>query len=331
MMMLVSGASAQEGDRVANPIRRDPHPISSVELVSEDVKQFLVIKGDFPDGCSMPAVIHTERIGTTWFVELYREMPFDVMCPMVLVSYEEKIDVTTWFEADENGATPAVLVVNGLIYGIDAFPDTPLQLSTLWVRSILPYINITTRHTTEGDMEIGILGTLTDGCAVPVYRAYEDWQNPGFVVVEAYTVVNIAASCAQVEMPYELKMRAPVFDSLAVNGVNIPFDPAMNVDVQSFFEENLSITEATVEWVEGLLPNVKITVSGVKGGCDAPIQIVPQRTGDNTYVVKVVMVLPVTVDCPMVVRDYTQEVMFAPVLVGDAPLQFIINNETITP
>ncbi|MCU0481754.1 MAG: hypothetical protein MUE54_11170, partial [Anaerolineae bacterium] len=194
-----------------------------------------------------------------------------------------------------------------------------------------PYTNIITRHTTEGDMEITLTGTLTDGCAVPVYRAYEDWQNAEFVVVEAYTVVNIAAGCAQVETPYEIKMRAPVFNSLAVNGVSVPFDPAMNKDVQGFFEENLSITEATVEWVEGLAPNVKITVSGVMGGCDAPIQIVPQRTGDNTYVVKVVQVLSSDIACPMIVRDYTQEVMFAPVLMGDAPLQFIINNEIVTP
>lgn len=331
MLLLVSGVSAQEGERMANPIRRDYHPISSVELVKEGETTYLVVKGDFPDGCDMPTVTKTERIGATWFVDLYREMPFDVMCPMVLVSYEQKIDASALFEADENGNTPSIIIVNGMIYGLEFVPEMPPQLSTLWVRGILPYINVVTRHTEQGDMEIEILGTLTDGCAVPVYRAMEDWQNPGFVTVEAYTVVNIAASCAQVEMPYELLMHAPVFDSLAVNGVSIPFDPAMNVDTQGFFEEQQTINLAKVEWVEGLLPNVKITVSGIKGGCDYPIQIVPQKTGDNTYVVKVVMVLPVTVDCPMVVRDYTEELMFAPVLVGDAPLQFIINNQTYTP
>jgi len=331
MLVLVSGASAQEGDRMANPIRRDYHQITTIELVQEGETTYLVIKGDFPDGCDMPTVVNTERIGATWFVDMYREMPFDVMCPMVLVSYEQKIDASVLFEADENGNTASLIVINGMIYGLDLIPDMPPTLNTLWVRGILPYVNVTTRHTEEGDMEIKILGTLTDGCAVPVYRALEDWQNPGFVTVEAYTVVNIAASCMQVQTPYELVMRSPVFDSLAVNGVSIPFSPEMNVDTQGFFEEQLVVNLAKVEWVEGLLPNVKITVSGIKGGCDAPVQIVPQKTGDNTYVVKVVMVLPVTVDCPMVVRDYTEELMFAPVLVGDFPLQFIINNQTYTP
>ncbi|MDX2078864.1 MAG: hypothetical protein SFZ02_20690 [bacterium] len=335
LVTLVGGVFAQEGERVASPFNRVYHPATNVALIKEGDSFFLVLNGDLPDGCAILPNIRTERIGVAWFVDIYRDIPFGEECGTEPLPFEEKIATNDLFEADEAGTLPMFIVLNGTIFGVErdsvAEGEAPL-LSTLWVPTILPYDTITTRHTTEGDMEITIGGTLTDGCAIPIYRAMEDWQNPGFVTVEAYATVNIAAMCAQVMTPFEIVMRAPVFTSLAINGVSVPFDPAMNKDTQAFREEALTITSATAESVEGVLPNVKITVSGITDGCENPIQIVPIRSGDNTYVVKVVRVLPADIVCTMIARDFTEELLFAPSnLIADAPLTFIIGNEMITP
>ncbi|MCL4255562.1 MAG: hypothetical protein KJ043_17520, partial [Anaerolineae bacterium] len=54
MFTIMGGVFAQEGDRVANPIRRDYHPISQVELVKEGDNLFLILKGELRDGCEYP-------------------------------------------------------------------------------------------------------------------------------------------------------------------------------------------------------------------------------------------------------------------------------------
>jgi hypothetical protein len=335
LITLVGGVFAQEGERVPSPFNRVYHPATNVALIKEGESFFLVLSGELPDGCAILPNIRTERIGMAWFVDIYRDIPFGIECPTELLPFEEKVATNDLFEADENGTLPMFIVLNGTIFGVERESieaDSAPQLSTLWVPTILPYDTITTRHTPEGDMEITIGGTLTDGCAVPIYRAREDWQNPGFVTVEAYATVNIAAMCAQVMTPFEIVMRAPVFTSFAINGVGVPFDPAMNKDTQQFREEALTITSATAEWVEGILPNIKITVSGITDGCENPIQIVPIRSGDNTYVVKVVRVLPADIACTMIARNFTEELMFAPTnLISDVPVTFIIGNEMITP
>ncbi|MDZ4671532.1 MAG: hypothetical protein SH821_11745 [Phototrophicales bacterium] len=338
-LMGMASAQAQDGDRMANPIRRDYHPISSVEIVAEGDQFFLVVKGDLPDGCDFPAIINTERGGAGWFVDIYRELPFDVMCPMVLVSYEEKIDATALFTLDENSTLPTVIILNGKIFGVERASIEPVEgattpppmLSELWVRGNLPYDTITIQHTTEGDMRLVLAGILTDGCAMPVYRAMMDWQNPGFMTVDAFVTINIAAGCAQVLNPFEAEMRAPVFESIAINGVGVPFNPAMSVDTQVFNEETVPITSASAEWVEGFAQNIRITVSAVVNGCPQPIQIVPQPPVDNTYMVKVVRVLPAGIACTMIARDVTEEIMFAPVIQGDAPVMLIIDDQMITP
>lgn len=330
-MMLVGGVSAQEGDRMANPIRRDFHPIGSVELVKEGDDWFLVVRGDLPDGCDFPSVLHTERVGKAFFVDLYRELPFDVMCPMVLISYEQKIPANDLITTEGDQPEAVVVVINNTIFGVERFEDAPPTLSPFWVRGILPYDTITLEHTETGNMKITLAGTLTDGCAVPVYRAVPDWQNVGFTTIEAYTAIPLNAACLLISDPYEATMTTALFDTLAVNGVSVPYNPAISTNIQKFQEQAMSITSVSAEWVEGFAPNIKITVQGIVDGCDDPIQIVPQPSGDNTYVVKVVRVMPINSACTMIARDFVQELMFAPVLRGDAPLTFIIGDQIIVP
>jgi hypothetical protein len=41
--------------------------------------------------------------------------------------------------------------------------------------------------------------------------------------------------------------------------------------------------------------------------------------------------MPINSACTMIARDFVQELMFAPVLRGDAPLTFIIGDQIIVP
>ena len=117
---LTTAAFAQEGERMANPIRRALHPVESVELIPTDDGLELVIRGELPDGCDYPTVVNAEPVGVTWFIDLYRELPFDVMCPAVIKSYEERLDASFLLETAE-GEMPAtqIIVINGEIYGVE--------------------------------------------------------------------------------------------------------------------------------------------------------------------------------------------------------------------
>ncbi len=330
MFTMMSGVFAQEGERMANPIRRDYHPISHVELVKEGDDLFLILKGELRDGCDYPANIQIERVGTTLFVDMYRELPFDVMCPMVLLGYEEKIAVNDLYATEGDMPDVRVVVINGVLFGVDRFDAHMPALNLLWVRGVLPVDSITVSSTETDEKQITLGGTLTDGCAVPIYRAVPDWQNEGFTVIEAYMGIPLNASCLQIEERYEGTMLTAPMTSCAVNGVVVPYNPD-NPESQAFRVEAMSITNVSAEWEDrALSPNVKIIVSGIVDGCEDPISIAPQLTGDNTYVVQVVRVLPTDAVCTMIARDFTQTFMFAPLLQGDAPLTVIIGEQMIT-
>lgn len=330
MFTIIGGAFAQEGDRVANPIRRDYHPISQVELVKEGDNLFLILKGELRDGCEYPPHIQLDRVGTTLFVDIYRNLPFDVMCPMVLLTYEEKIAVNELYETEGNLPDVRVVVINGTIFGVDRFDSDMPALNPLWVRGVLPYSNISVTRTETDEKQITLVGTLTDGCAVPIYRAVPDWQNAGFTVIEAYVGIPLNASCLQIEERYEAIMLTAPMTSFAVNGVAVPYNPADD-EPQEFRVDAIAITSVSAEWEDkALSPNVKITVSGVVDGCDDPISIAPQPTGDNSYVLEVVRVMRVDTVCTMIARDFTQTFTFAPVLRGDAPLMFLFGDQMIT-
>jgi len=321
---------AQDATRIASPIQRLLPQVTTVTLVQNGDSFELVITGTLPDGCDLTNTIHTEQIGTTWFIDIYRELPFNTVCPAILKSYEERLDAAWLIAQPADAPLINVIVINGAIFGIDYPNDAPPSISTLWVRGNLLYDTLSTRITPEGMVEITLVGNLNDGCHVPVYRAVPDWQNEGFTTIEAYSALSIAFMCAQALVPYEVTFTTPLFTSIAVNGVGVPFNPAISSDVQTFTEQAVPVTSATAEWVEGVLPNLKINVSGTTDGCEFPIQIVPQTPMENTYLIKVVRVLPINTACIEIARTYKEELYFSPVLMSDLPLTLIIGDQVIT-
>jgi len=52
---------------------------------------FLQIEGEHPDGCDLPVYSAQQREGTAIAVEIYRQVPLDMFCPMILQPYSGRI------------------------------------------------------------------------------------------------------------------------------------------------------------------------------------------------------------------------------------------------
>lgn len=74
----------------------------------------LNVSGYQPDGCILPIHVDQSRAGNTITVEIYRVLPPDVMCPMVIQPYQDSIplagpfDVSTTYTVIVNGVTVEV-------------------------------------------------------------------------------------------------------------------------------------------------------------------------------------------------------------------------------
>lgn len=74
----------------------------------------LVVRGQQPDACDFPVIADQRREGDTFYVEIYRNVPIGVMCPMVLLPYEDSILL---LESLESGKY--IINVNGTIVELE--------------------------------------------------------------------------------------------------------------------------------------------------------------------------------------------------------------------
>ena len=61
----------------------------------------LDIEGEHPDGCDYPVLVGQSREGNSINVEIYREVPADVFCPMILKPYQGTVELEGSFAAGE--------------------------------------------------------------------------------------------------------------------------------------------------------------------------------------------------------------------------------------
>ena len=59
----------------------------------------LDVVGEHPDGCDYPVKIEQSRQGNIIQIEVYREVPADVICPMILQPYQSQIQLDGQFES----------------------------------------------------------------------------------------------------------------------------------------------------------------------------------------------------------------------------------------
>lgn len=102
LWFFLAGTSASEPPAAsgANTVR-SPVLVESVDVLvmeSFPMQLSLIVKGQHPDGCDLPVVVEQRREGNTVIVELYRNLPIDLMCAMVVVPYEGTIPLEGGFE-----------------------------------------------------------------------------------------------------------------------------------------------------------------------------------------------------------------------------------------
>ena len=78
--------------------------ILGVELLvleSNPPQVHLQVYGEQPDGCDFPVQVTQRREGNTVIVEVYRELPAGIMCPMILLTYDDTIPLEGTFPPGE--------------------------------------------------------------------------------------------------------------------------------------------------------------------------------------------------------------------------------------
>lgn len=324
------------------PVSRLYLTADTAEVVKNDAGGLeLVVTGNLPDGCEAETTINTERIGVAWFVDMYRELPIDTMCPAVLQPYEQRIDASALLELDEDATLPVVLIINGKIYGVNhaqidgASSEAPApMLDEYWVRSEIALEAVTIVQNEDGSANVPFSIHQTDGCAQTVYRAYGVWDQEGLMMLEVYNIIPINAMCEVVDRTMDYSVDGLMFYTLSVNGVNVPHNTVATSTAgeYSYIIQSMGLDSATAEWVTDEITGarlVKITAKGITDGCEFPIQIVPAKPVDNIYTVQVVRVAPIDTACTMIAREFIAERAFDFVPTLDAPLTLNINDKTV--
>ena len=107
LVVLVFGGTSMTVQPPANGAGTEPDNtfksltnITEVELLvleTNPPQVHLQIKGEHPDGCDFPVQVEQQRDGNVITVTVYREVPLDVMCPMILLTYEDTVPLEGTF------------------------------------------------------------------------------------------------------------------------------------------------------------------------------------------------------------------------------------------
>ena len=86
-----------ESDKVLTHIFR----VDVKVMESQPIQITLDVEGEHPDGCEYPVLVSQTRRGNSIDIEVYRNVPADVVCPMILKPYRDMISVEGTFESGE--------------------------------------------------------------------------------------------------------------------------------------------------------------------------------------------------------------------------------------
>ena len=118
LIMLVFGGgqhTAQPVPPIAEPTFHDQVLVDEVDVLvmeSYPAQISLHVKGSH-GGCEYPVQVEQTRVGNTITVEIFREMPLAVACPMILLSYEDNIRLDGSFESGDY-----TIIVNGFVVDV---------------------------------------------------------------------------------------------------------------------------------------------------------------------------------------------------------------------
>ncbi|QPC82451.1 hypothetical protein G4Y79_22645 [Phototrophicus methaneseepsis] len=171
LLLRVTSAFGQD-DSVSSEdaLVRSYNTVDSVTLDQTDEGLQLIIRSTLADGCDFPVEVDASRQGTIWFIDIYRDVPLDVMCPMMVQSDESTLDASILNELDDDDTLIDLIVINERVYHIERAQiepvgnaDTPPPLLTPWYQ--MP-ISITRMQTEVDDsaLPLHLFWVPINGC-----------------------------------------------------------------------------------------------------------------------------------------------------------------------
>ncbi len=104
--------SPQPADAINQTVANEGGEVSDTEKVltnifrvevivkeSNPMQIMLDVAGEHPDGCDLPVHVAQRRDGNNIEVEVYRELPYEIVCPMILRPYSDNILLDGNFES----------------------------------------------------------------------------------------------------------------------------------------------------------------------------------------------------------------------------------------
>lgn len=104
LFVLVFGGRETSVPTAPEPEINHHSPTQITDVQAMILKSFpaqinLTISGYQPDGCDFPVQVEQRREGNTVTLDIYRTMPMGVMCPMIVLPYNESIHLDGSFES----------------------------------------------------------------------------------------------------------------------------------------------------------------------------------------------------------------------------------------
>ena len=290
------------------PVQRPAHIIETAEIEMTDDGAMLNLTGTLPDGCDVDAIMHTERQGEVVYVELYRELPGDVMCPAMLVMFEEQINVQDeLFELDENETLPGYLVINhenafrlnyAQIEPVEgATTPPPLLTRLLRVSDIIHDIAVDTDGET---ITLNITG-MRGGCeATQHVRLQPNLDNESIIEVAAFRLIEEDQICTR-----ELRLLEITLETDIPSDADVTFEIAprsqetiMDEDTgEAVVRAPFVIDDVQVLIMESDPPQIRLDIDAHQTDmCEFPAEVSESREGD-TITVEIYREIPITVTC----------------------------------
>lgn len=191
---------AQSDDTMRVPVQ-----IDSAEVEMTPDGWVIHVSGSLGTGCDFPIDVEQSMDAGVLFVEIYQEVPVDVMCPMILIFYEETIPL-------EIDGMPRGVVVNdmpaaGLAQGADPNGEADLSIEIEHRPHIITDVSLD--FDAEDGPQLIIEGFIPDDCEYPVivdvFPANDPDAEAGefdWLVIEIYRQIPPMVACPEIAIDF---------------------------------------------------------------------------------------------------------------------------------
>jgi hypothetical protein len=300
-MDILAQIATWNGETVLEPHFRSDSMIEDVEFsISEANTIIAQVKGAHGDGCEFPTIIGIvpdaldENRST---LQIFRAMPLAVMCPAILLYFDEIID--TGLAADQEH----ILQVGEVTYHY-----TPADQQFTPINRAYNQISQVEFLPTAAGYDVLVSAQQGGECGAPLREIVHVTGYATFI--EIFNDVAVDAICTRNIIGHELRYAVQQLPVI-ING--IAYSPQTTSAGNGSGEGAMLQVEHLVESVDVLVlesfpMQLTLRVRGYQpDGCQAPVQVTQQVDGNNVQV-KIFRELPADAICPMVAVMYEEDI-----------------------